>query len=31
MHFKEDILCINYPALALYNLTLKLLRGYDLS
>jgi hypothetical protein len=31
MHFKEGVLYINYSALAFYNLTLKMLRGYNLS
>jgi hypothetical protein len=31
MHYKKDILYINYLALTFYNLTLKILRGHDLS
>ncbi len=31
MHFKEGILYINYLALAFYNLTLKMLKRYNLS
>jgi hypothetical protein len=31
MHFKESVLYINYSALTFYNLTLRILKGYNLS